>query len=95
MLRDPAVRRKLADRASFEALVEDVERISALHFGGCTPRPEGGFADSPAFKPPPEIRGKLEGLYDRASVLLPTTATAPWSSFGRVLKRISAQADLL
>ncbi len=38
------------DRDSFAALVAEVERLSARHFGGTTPRPEEGFAASPGFR---------------------------------------------
>ena len=95
LLRDKGVRSRLEDRDGFEQMVADVERISTRHFGGCTPRPEGGFAAGPAFDPPTEIRAQLNALYDAASVLLPTTGEAKWSSFGAVLNRISQSSELL
>jgi hypothetical protein len=95
LLDSPIVRRKLEDRDAFDDLVADVEKISERHFGGCTPRPEGGFTMSPAFDPPEEIRGQLAALYDAAAVLLPTTTEAKWPSFGSVLKRIASHAELL
>ena len=95
LLRDRDVRARLADREGFKGLLADVERVSTRHFDGCTPRPDGGFAAGPAFAPPMDIRAKLEALYDAASVLLPTTATSKWPSFGNVLKRIGESAHLL
>jgi Nucleotidyl transferase AbiEii toxin, Type IV TA system len=95
LLEDPSVRRKLTDRDGFSRLVGDVELVSATHFRGATPRPEGGFAESPAFRPPSEIRGELENLYNAASVLLPTTTTERWPSFGEMLKRIGGHSALL
>lgn len=95
LLRSSVVRKKLQDREAFDDLVVDVEKISQRHFGGCTPRPKGGFAKSPAFDPPEEIRGRLEALYDAAAILLPTTTEAKWPSFGGLLQRISSNAELL
>jgi Nucleotidyl transferase AbiEii toxin, Type IV TA system len=66
------------DRERFEELVSDVERLSRLHFGGATPRPEGSFATSPAFAPPSrELRGWLEGKFSEALELLPRQANRP------------------
>ena len=95
LLQDKTVRKRLEDRDSFEQLVADVEHISAQHFNGCTPRPDRGYATSPAFDPPDEIRGQLTALYNAASVLLPITGNAKWTSFGSLLKRIGQSADLL
>ncbi|HVY78665.1 MAG TPA: nucleotidyl transferase AbiEii/AbiGii toxin family protein [Solirubrobacterales bacterium] len=95
LLQDAGVRKALADPDGFIDLVVDVERISARHFDGYTPRPDGGFGVSPAFNPPPTVRGQLDALYNAASVLLPTTAGSSWPSFGTVLKRIGQSADLL
>lgn len=95
LLQDRQIRRRLEDREGFEGLVADVERVSKRHFEGCTPRPENGFAESPAFDPPDAIRSHLSTLYDAASVLLPTTTEGKWPSFGTVLKRIGRSAELL
>jgi hypothetical protein len=95
LLEDPSVRKKLTDRDGFSRLVEDVELVSATHFRGATPRPKGGFAESPAFQPPAPIRGELENLYNAASVLLPTTTDERWPSFGETLKRIGGHSALL
>jgi Nucleotidyl transferase AbiEii toxin, Type IV TA system len=95
LLDDSSVRKKLADRDGFIRLVQDVELVSANHFRGATPRPEGGFAESAAFQPPAEIRGELENLYNAAGVLLPTTTNERWPSFGEMLKRIGGHSALL
>jgi hypothetical protein len=95
LLADRAVCRKLEDREGFGELLADVERVSARNFGGITLRPKGGFARGPAFEPPPEIRGTLEGRYDAASVLMPTVAGEEWPGFGFVLGRIARSSDLL
>lgn len=95
LLADADIKAKLGDRKAFSALLADVEQISTQSFGGCTPRPGGGFGDSPAFSPPAEIRALLEARYDAASVLMPLAGEAKWPSFGTILKRIAGSADLL
>ena len=95
LLADPVVKAKLEDRDAFAGLLSEVEQVSAQSFDGCTPRPAGGFADSPAFKPPEEIRGRLESRYDAANILMPIVGKTPWPSFGRVLKQIANSANLL
>jgi Nucleotidyl transferase AbiEii toxin, Type IV TA system len=79
----------------FEDLVGEVEQMSARSFGGTTPRPEEGFASSPAFQPGPSgpLRDWLEGLYEAARSLVPRQAGYP--SFGEVLKRVEERAELL
>jgi Nucleotidyl transferase AbiEii toxin, Type IV TA system len=75
-------------------LVRDVERLSRLHFGGATPRPEQGFATSPAFAPESRaLREWLEGKFDEALELLPRQANRP--TFGRVLHRAEQKAAIL
>ena len=44
---------RLADRDGFDAVVEDVARVSRNHFGPVTPRPKEGFGASRAFQPEP------------------------------------------
>jgi hypothetical protein len=95
LLEDERVRARLADPNTFEDLVRDVERVSERHFGGCTPRPEGGFAQSPAFGPPEEIRPRLQARYEEAALLMPHSEERQLRSFGSVLQRISRSADLL
>src|SRR5581483_904050 len=82
-------------RAQFEHLVGEVARVSALHFGGTTPRPEGGFAASPAFDQGgnEELRAWLRQQYDQALVLVPPGVRPP--TFGDVLQRVQQSADLL
>ncbi|HEX3040563.1 MAG TPA: nucleotidyl transferase AbiEii/AbiGii toxin family protein [Solirubrobacterales bacterium] len=95
LLDDPSVRKRLEDRDAFEQLLEDVERISKAHFGGCTPRPAGGFTAGPAFDPPVEIRRTLSAHYDAAAELLPIAGKAQWPDFGNILKRIGNFSELL
>lgn len=47
----PTLNRLRNHREEFAHLVQEVERLSRIHFGGTTPRPVTGFADSPAFTP--------------------------------------------
>jgi hypothetical protein len=95
LLEHNATTTKLArDRARFDELVTEVERLSRLHFGGTTPRPEGGFASSPAFAPESqELRTWLEDKFNEALDLLPRRAGRP--TFGRVLQRVEQNAALL
>jgi len=95
LLGDPMVRKKLRDRDAFVELLADVEQVSVRNFGGSTPRPDGGFARSPAFEPPAEIRNQLEALYNAASVLMPAVGNGAWPGFGSILKRIGGSTDLL
>jgi Nucleotidyl transferase AbiEii toxin, Type IV TA system len=78
---NPTTTKLERDRERFEELASDAERVSRLHFGGATPRPEGGFATSPAFAPRSrELRGWLEGKFSEALELLPRQATGPRSA---------------
>jgi hypothetical protein len=89
------VQRLTQDRQGFNQLVAEVERLSRLHFGGTSPRPEGGFASSPAFthERDSELRNWLERKYTEAIVLLPRQARPP--SFGQVLQRVHQFAEVL
>ena len=94
LLDHTATKRKLQRRADFSALVAEAERISGEHYGGTTPRPEDGFAASPAFAiPDPRLRSWLQEEYRSLLSLIPSEAERP--SFGAVLRRIEEQADLL
>ncbi|WP_196189069.1 nucleotidyl transferase AbiEii/AbiGii toxin family protein [Conexibacter sp. W3-3-2] len=86
---------RLADREAFVGVVEDVRRISSNHYGGSTPRPDGGYADSPAFAAPPgsDLRDYLEDNYERARAL--AARDAVWPSLGAILKRVAEYRDLL
>ena len=83
------------DRDEFDHLVLEVQRVSALHFGGTAPRPAGGFATSPAFDPGDdrELRAWLQERYNQALALLPAGIRRP--TFGNVLQRVQQSADLL
>ncbi len=85
----------LADREEFRAIVEDVARISANHFGAVTPRPREGFAASKAFRPEPgsPLRSWLERGYNDSRVLISGPTRPP--SFGRILTRVEESAALL
>jgi hypothetical protein len=95
LLADPTVRGRLEDRDVFDQLLEDVQRSSEAHFGGCTPRPTGGFTTGPAFNPPVQIRRTLNAHYDAAAELLPIAGKTQWPSFGSILKRIGNFSELL
>jgi hypothetical protein len=58
-LRSERVRHALADGQMVDLMV-DVDARSEAAGWGFTPRPEAGFAASPAFAPSPEIRDALE-----------------------------------
>lgn len=91
----PTVDRLTADRARFELLVTEVERVARTHFGGTTPRPYGGFAESPAFTPDREspLRAWLDGKYRDALQLLPGNVKGP--TFGRIVQRVHEFGDRL
>ena len=72
--------------ADFAVLVAEVQRVSAAHFGGTTPRPEAGFSESPAFKPDGDLRPWLEERYVASLELVPEGAERP--SFKAVLARV-------
>lgn len=78
--------------ADFATLVAEVQRVSAAHYGGTTPRPEAGFSTSPAFKPDAELRPWLEGRYVASLDLVPDGADRP--TFKAVLARVQ-QAGVL
>ncbi len=86
---------RLADRDGFDAVVEDVARVSRNHFGPVTPRPKEGFGASRAFQPEPgsPLRSWLQIGYERSLTLLSSTARPP--SFGQVLARVAQHAELL
>lgn len=94
LLEDRTVEQRLEDRVGFAHMLRDVELISSRHFGGCTSRPEDGFAHGPAFDPPQEIRARLEARYDAAAILMPRTGVT-WPSFGSTLQQIARSAHLL
>jgi hypothetical protein len=83
------------ERHDFERIVGEVERLSRIQFGGTTPRPDGGFADSPAFAPAREtdLRRWLEQKYEEALQLLPRAARPP--SFGDIMKRVHELREIL
>jgi hypothetical protein len=91
----PTVDKLRADRDGFAELVAEVERLSRIHFGGTSARPEAGFAASPAFTPEhgSEFRVWLEGKFEEALALLPRAVSPP--TFGSVLQRVEAHGDLL
>jgi len=96
LLDHQATRRLLQhERAQFDHLVQEVERVSARHFGGTTPRPAGGFATSPAFDQGGdlELRNWLRDRYDQALVLVQPGVHRP--TFGDVLQRIHQSSELL
>jgi hypothetical protein len=85
--------RKLAKREDFDVIVRQTEEMSARHFGGTTPRPQEGFAVSPAFRPEGDLREWTEANFNRSLELLPQGAARP--SFGQVLHRVEEHAELL
>ncbi len=94
LLDHPATVRRLQDRDVFHQLVSDVERVSVGSFRGTTPRPDEGFARSPAFSPADGgMRGWIEEKYQEVAGLLPRTTGMP--SLPQVLRRVGQHAELL
>ena len=87
--------RRLTDRAHFDNLLADIERISDRYYNGRTSRPAGGFADSPAFVPErgTPARAWLEESYAISLRLVSPAAQQP--GFGSVLKRVAEKRELL
>jgi hypothetical protein len=91
-------RKALEDRAHFEVMVAETQRLTEKHFRGAHLRPEDGFAAGPAFSSPndSELHGWLAGSYTDAAVLLPSRAGGSgWPKFNSVLLRIQESAHLL
>lgn len=97
LLSHAPTRRALEDRVQFDLMLRDVHAVSAAHFGGTSPRPDGGYADSPAFAPPhgSDLRRWLQRRYETSAELLPVRASGGWPAFGDVLRRIAADRRLL
>lgn len=94
LLDHPPTVKKLRDRDGFHQIVSDVERVSGSSFGGTSPRPDKGFAASPAFSPGDnEMRAWIEGKYQEVRYLLPRETGMP--TLGQVLKRVAQHAELL
>jgi len=74
-----------------------MEQISAQHFGGWTPRPDDGYASSPAFAPASgsELRTWLHARHGEAAELMPARTAGRWPSFGQVLGRVADRSELL
>lgn len=93
LLEHPTTLARLAHREDFEAMVQQAQAMSERHFGGTTPRPEGGFAQSPAFRPEGELRDWLGQKFTDSLELLPQQQARP--SFGHVLQRVEQKAEWL
>jgi hypothetical protein len=97
LLDDSAVRKALEDRPQFARILDDMQVVSARHYGGWTDRPEEGYAASLAFSAErgSELRHWLEDRYGDAAGLMPASVSGSWPSFGQVVKRVQDHRDLL
>lgn len=91
----PTLDRLEGDRDGFGRLITEVERISRIRYGGVTPRPDRGFAASPAFSTDrdSELRRWLERKFEEALPLVASRAKKP--RFGDVMQRVEQRAALL
>ncbi len=87
----------LKDRQQFARILTEMEHVSLAQYGGWTPRPDNGYADSPAFCPAAgsDLRKWLQQRYDDAAALMPSKVDDDWSAFPAVLKQIGQHAELI
>jgi predicted nucleotidyltransferase component of viral defense system len=95
LLDHQATLKALEDRVRFGHILRDVELISQEFYDGYTPRPDGGFATSAAFRPPrpSPMRTWLEESYVISLDLL--SPSEPRPGLGQVLQRVDERAALL
>jgi len=93
LLRHTGTLQHLGNNDRYMDLVAEVERISATHFGGTTPRPVAGFASSPAFDRDGKFADWMREQYEASLSLVPEGAARP--SFRAVLARVHQNAGRL
>ncbi len=94
LLGEERVRTLLADRAAFDAIVEEHLRVSEA-FGGSAPRPAGGFAEAYAFNASGAHREVLQAAYTEGIEPLyygPPDQLPTWQA---IEERVRGCADLL
>jgi hypothetical protein len=85
----------LDQRDQFLGACDEAFDIGSRHFGATTPRPDGGFAESPAFDhaaDDPVVRVMTEALGSAAELAFPG---APWPDYDALVKRVRDAADRL
>lgn len=70
LLRTPSVRLAISDPGAVATLAADAEAHSRRYGFPSTPRPEAGFAHSPAWTPPGNMRRTMEDVYSATAGLV-------------------------
>ncbi len=91
LLGDPGVQSALAEERFAARIAEDAERRSAENHWPFSPRPAGGFAESPAFRGGTEAADALASALRRAGTLV----WGEMPSYDDVVGRVRAAAPLL
>lgn len=91
LLGDAATRSACGVPQTVEKLAEDVDEKSAEYGWPFTPRPRGGYADSPAFDREHASHSHARQGYERAAQLIYGEA----STFDECLRRVRDSAELL
>lgn len=93
LLQDSRVCELLADSGERDAILDDCLRVSA-EFHGDLPRPEGGFAMSPAFTGNGDLGMWLRAAHDQAMAGL-YFGQPPAPAFDEILAVVRAHAELI
>ena len=91
LLGDPGVQSALAEERFAARIAEDAERRSAENHWPFSPRPAGGFAESPAFRGGTEAADALASALRRAGTLV----WGEMPSYDDVIGRVHMAAHLL
>lgn len=98
LLADARVLDLLGDRNRVELIMEEVSEVTQAHFAKTAEpvevRPEGGFAQSPAFRLSSEISDRLRATYEETMPKL-YFGTDPLPSWEAIAERVIEHRDLL
>ncbi len=98
LLADGRVLEFLANRRQVESVMEEIAEVTEAHFAKTDEpvevRPEGGFAQSPAFRLDSDVSDRLRATYEQS---MPTLyfGSNPLPSWGAIADRISLHGELL